>query len=177
MAPFGSTTAVVEWDNGSRTKCPITVTAPTVANAGVQLAVTHTNALTASQPVMPPCVAKLLVPSSLQLAPTPIKLNKLLPFLHTNPNKHDSQILLHGFSYGFRLGYVGPRVGSLARNLASFFDNSSMVRQKVDREVELGRVAGQFSVSPLPALRCSPIGLVPKQVPGEFRLIHNLYSL
>ncbi len=73
-------TAVVEWDNASQTKWPVLVMASTVANEGVQPAVTRTNALTAPQSGMPPCIAELhvLVPSNLQLAPTPIKLNKLL---------------------------------------------------------------------------------------------------
>ena len=45
------------------------------------------------------------------------------------------------------LGYVGPRVGSTACNLV-VLGNPSMVRQKVDREVQLGRVAGPFPVLP-----------------------------
>lgn len=33
---------------------------------------------------------------------------------------------------------------------------------------------GPFSVPPLPNLRVSPLGVVPKKTPGEFRLIHHL---
>ena len=46
--------------------------------------------------------------------------------------------------------------------------------RKIEGEVEKGRVAGPFDNIPFPNLRCSPIGLVPKKNPGEFRLIHHL---
>jgi hypothetical protein len=48
------------------------------------------------------------------------------------------------------------------------------VHRKIVGEVEKGRVAGPFENIPFPNLRCSPIGLVPKKNPGEFRLIHHL---
>ena len=38
----------------------------------------------------------------------------------------------------------------------------------------MGRIAGPFDQRPLPILRVSPIGLVPKKEPNEFRLIHHL---
>ena len=38
----------------------------------------------------------------------------------------------------------------------------------------MGRIAGPFDQRPLPTLRVSPIGLVPKKEPNEFRLIHHL---
>lgn len=44
----------------------------------------------------------------------------------------------------------------------------------VNKEVSLGRVAGPFDVPPMLNLRISPIGLVPKATPGDFRLIHHL---
>ncbi|XP_069122414.1 uncharacterized protein [Argopecten irradians] len=47
-----------------------------------------------------------------------------------------------------------------------------MALKKVQKEVDLGRVAGPFKERPLPNLR--PLGLIPKSTPGEFRLIHHL---
>ena len=35
---------------------------------------------------------------------------------------------------------------------------------------------GPFSSQPFDLFRCSPIGVVPKRTPGEFRLIHHLSS-
>ena len=41
-------------------------------------------------------------------------------------------------------------------------------------EVAAGRVAGPFRELPIPSLRFSPLGLVPKSKPGQFRVIHHL---
>ena len=51
-----------------------------------------------------------------------------------------------------------------------------VLQEKIDKELRLGWIAGPFSTPPFPHYRCSPIGVVPKQAPGEFRLIHNLSS-
>lgn len=59
-------------------------------------------------------------------------------------------------------------------SLKSALDNPEVVLEKLQSEINLGRVAGPFSFRPLPNLQCSPIGLVPKHLPGSFRLIHNL---
>lgn len=49
-----------------------------------------------------------------------------------------------------------------------------IVRLKLAKEVKLGRLLGPFSSPPLPNLRVSPLGVVPKKAPGQFRLIHHL---
>ena len=46
--------------------------------------------------------------------------------------------------------------------------------QKIQAEIDAGRVQGPFNQPPLPNLALSPIGLVPKKILGEFRLIHHL---
>ena len=82
--------------------------------------------------------------------------------------------ILNGFSFGFPLYYTGPRHPRDAHNLKSVRDRPEVVRQKIMKEVEAGRVAGPFDTRPLPALRVSPLGLVPKKELGEYRLIHHL---
>ena len=107
------------------------------------------------------------------LAKTPINLNtseKELKFYE--PQK--ALTILNGFSFGFPLYYTGPRHPRDAHNLKSVRDRPEVVRQKIMKEVEAGRVAGPFDTRPLPALRVSPLGLVPKKEPGEYRLIHHL---
>ena len=52
-------------------------------------------------------------------------------------------------------------------------ENSDIVREKLNKEISLGRIAGPFDHPPLPTLRISPIFLAPKKN-GDFRLIHNL---
>ena len=39
------------------------------------------------------------------------------------------------------------------------------------------RLAGPFASPPFPQFRVSPLGLVPKKTPGEYRLIHHLSFL
>lgn len=46
--------------------------------------------------------------------------------------------------------------------------------QRLQQESKAKRIAGPFSAPPFPNLQVSPLGLVPKKAPGEFRLIHNL---
>jgi hypothetical protein len=82
--------------------------------------------------------------------------------------------LMKGFSNGFRLGYMGPRVLKKSKNLISVKENMDEVYRKFNGEIEKGRVGGPFEVPPFDNLRCSPIGLVPTKVPGKFRLIHHL---
>ena len=45
--------------------------------------------------------------------------------------------------------------------------------KKLKREIDLERILGPFSILPMPTLRISPIGIVPKQ-DGTWRLITNL---
>ena len=40
--------------------------------------------------------------------PTPVKLNKMLPFLNLYPGRQDAYFLVNGFSFGFRLWHEGP---------------------------------------------------------------------
>lgn len=49
-----------------------------------------------------------------------------------------------------------------------------VIRIKNAKEVQLGRVLGSFKKPLLPNLRVSPLGVVPKKAPSEFRLIHHL---
>ena len=79
-----------------------------------------------------------------------------------------------GFSEGFRLGYQGPRQAFRCSNMKSIEDNLPVAKQKVEKEVQLGRVAGPFEEPPLKQLRCSPLALIPKTEVGKFRLIHHL---
>ena len=52
--------------------------------------------------------------------------------------------------------------------------NPAAVNAKLSTELNAHRLAGPFSSPPFPVFRVSPLGLVPKKVEGEFRLIHHL---
>ena len=63
---------------------------------------------------------------------------------------------------------------SESKNLKSALIQPEITKQKIDKEVAEGRVAGPFPFPQLPNLRISPLGLVEKKKGGEFRLIHHL---
>lgn len=107
------------------------------------------------------------------IAHSPVNVLNLSKYLAHYPDQLAAFELLHGFTYGFKLGYQGPRVASDAKNLKSLYCLQREAMQAVNKELILGRVAGPFVFSPLPNLRLSPVGMVPKK-DGSFRLIHHL---
>ncbi|XP_048240538.1 uncharacterized protein LOC125373482 [Haliotis rufescens] len=104
------------------------------------------------------------------MAPSPVDLNEMAPWLHqyAKINNRDANYLWVGFSFGFKLEFQGSRTGRLAQNLrsATHQDTSGYVKQKRQKEVDIGRMAGPFKDTPLDNLQVSPIGLVPKKQPG-----------
>ncbi|KAM4794908.1 uncharacterized protein WCC33_000060 [Rhinophrynus dorsalis] len=62
----------------------------------------------------------------------------------------------------------------MSGNLKSVLGNEHLVFDKLMREVDLGRMSGPFLSPPFQDFRVSPLGLVPKRVEGQFRLIHHL---
>jgi hypothetical protein len=56
--------------------------------------------------------------------------------------------------------------------LISANQNPGVVGAKLAKEIVAGRIVGPFP--PLFNFSVSPLGVVPKKIPGEFRLIHHL---
>ena len=108
------------------------------------------------------------------LANTPIILSSLCRWLERYPNKLDAELLRCGFESGFRIPFTGDRASRWAGNHKGIIRHHNIVMNKLMEEVTLGRVAGPFISPPLDNLIISPIGLVPKSTPGEFRLIFDL---
>ena len=84
------------------------------------------------------------------------------------------QFLVDGFRYGFRVNFVGERLAVESPNLQSALERPKITSAKLRKECEAGRIVGPFSTPPFPNFRCSPLGIVPKKVPSEFRMIHHL---
>ena len=59
-------------------------------------------------------------------------------------------------------------------NHQSALQASTLVNEKINHEIHLGRIAGPFDEPPFFNFHSSPLGLVPKHDPGKFRLIHDL---
>lgn len=83
-------------------------------------------------------------------------------------------ILISGFKFGFRLGAIGTKANCNAKNHKSALDNPVLVMEKLAKEIIKGRISGPFKKPPFRDFICSPLGLVPKSVPGKYRLIHDL---
>ena len=101
---------------------------------------------------------------------TPLKVDKLQFYLEGYPAR-SKQYLLDGFSVGFSIDYVGPRQNFSSKNLISAITNPKVVDAKLDKEIDLGRIVGPFDTRPFSVFHISPLGLIPKKAPGEFRLI------
>ena len=65
------------------------------------------------------------------LLPTPIKLRVLGCWLQRYPDRRAASILLNGFTVGFRIGYVGPRVCRDSECLPSAAQRPQIVRDKL----------------------------------------------
>jgi hypothetical protein len=48
--------------------------------------------------------------------------------------------------------------------LKSVLENPRIALEKVENEIQLGRIADTFQYSPVTNLRCSPIGVIPKRL-------------
>ena len=55
-----------------------------------------------------------------------------------------------------------------AKKLKSCFEYPDIVRQRINKELQEGRIAGPFKEPPLVNMRISPLDLVPKHDPGQF---------
>ncbi|KAJ1145794.1 hypothetical protein NDU88_012078 [Pleurodeles waltl] len=105
---------------------------------------------------------------------TPVRMERLRYWASQYHMQEQGRLLMRGFSEGFELGYTGQRQRRWAENLRSVCGKEELVRLKLGKEVDEGRMEGPFSDWPLPNLIVSPIGVVPKKEPGQYRLIHHL---
>jgi len=105
--------------------------------------------------------------------PTPVKVNSLAFYL-SGFDEQCQKKLIDGFTFGFRLHFQGPSKASVAKNLISALQHPEVVDSKLIKERQSGRIHGPFRSPPFSNLRVSPLGVIPKKAPGEFRMIHHL---
>lgn len=108
-----------------------------------------------------------------QLGATPIIFEQLHMYIQDYPHQEDKQFLLQGFSKGFKLNFAGPRTLTESKNLKSAQQHPDQIKNILDQETKLGRMAGPYPVRPFSNLRISPVGIVPKKS-GGWRLITHL---
>jgi len=100
--------------------------------------------------------------------PTPVRINRLAPLL-SGYSTSAADYLITGFCFGFPIPFHGPSSSTAAPNLLSAAQHPDVVDRYLAKEVLAQRVAGPFNHLPV-----SPIGVVPKKTPGEFRCIQHL---
>ena len=104
---------------------------------------------------------------------TPVRIDRLTTVLR-DYDPFLKHFLIQGFSYGFHIHYSNLRSSYEFPNLLSANDQPNIITEKLHKEIEASRVAGPFSAPPFDNLVMSPLGLVPKKAPNEFRLIQHL---
>ena len=113
-----------------------------------------------------PCLLK-------EKLPTPVRADRLILLL----DGYDPSIvkcLRRGFTEGFSIHFDGDLPAIFSKNLITAIQQPPVVEAKLFKKIEAGRIAGPFECPPFQEFRISPLGVVPKKVPGEFRLIHHL---
>lgn len=96
------------------------------------------------------------------------------PWLVRYPNREKACFLINGFTNGFPLPSFSGEGCSVVGNLKSVEVYPQVVREKIFKEIEWGRVKGSFEYPPFKNFCISPLGVVPKHEPGSFRIIHHL---
>ena len=98
----------------------------------------------------------------------------MLPWLNVY-EKNDATFLFQGFSSGFRIPFDAPFTPRISSNHKSALFHPDIVTKKLEKEINLGRVAGPFSEPPFNGqIIVSPIGLVEKKSGNDYRLIFDL---
>ena len=100
--------------------------------------------------------------TSLHKPVTPIKVDRL-NFLLSGNETSLRLYLVNGFTFGFHLGFDGEHCALHSPNLKSILDQPQIVRTKLPKECEAGRICGPFICPPFPNFSCSPLGIVPKR--------------
>ena len=117
----------------------------------------------------------LVPPSSV----SPIDAEKLWQELSSHPDQTQVNYVVSGLRCGFHVGF-NPQAAflkSAIQNMPSASLMPSVIDQHLITELGRVRVAGPFSVSPLPNLHISRFGIIPKKYqPGRWRLILDLSS-
>lgn len=78
---------------------------------------------------------------------------------------------------GFRIPFAGQQSCRLSGNAKSVTKNLDILKQKIQIEIDIHRIASPFKVIPFQNFQSSSLGLVPKysgETIVDYRVIHNL---
>lgn len=109
-----------------------------------------------------------------QKGKTPVKVDRMAPFLSRYAYRPAAQLLQADFTEGFLIPCSLPQIPPAADNLLLALLHSVVVSEKLAKEVLFGRMCGPCSSPLLGQFVVSPLGVVPKKEPNKFCLIHHL---
>jgi len=89
---------------------------------------------------------------------TPVKADRLEYFLQ-GYDVALTHYLTDGFRFGFRVHVVGERLVYESPNLKSALEQPELVKAKLGKEYDAGRIVGPFTTLPFPNFRRSPLGI------------------
>lgn len=96
--------------------------------------------------------------------------------LHQELISHSDQVfitqLIHNLEHGCVIGYSGPHFPHCCNNLASAFQQPSILDNALASECTAGRILGPFQSPPLPNLCCSGLWVIPKHDSGWHTIYH-----
>lgn len=108
-----------------------------------------------------------------QQMPTPVKPE--IPKTYLKSYEQDlANYVISGFTYGFHLGCLNTPSSTPSKNHGSNNKHPEIVLNKIKKEQSYGRISEASTYPQYPNLVISPLGVVPKKVQGQFRLIHDL---
>ena len=116
--------------------------------------------------------------ASWSVPPSPLCLAKWTEFIAAHPDQEYASYVHTGLLSGFRIGFDCRSVflQSSTRNHPLAFENEGQVRGCIAAERETGHIVGPLWQSDLTGIHTSPIGLLPKSEPNQWRMIVDLSS-
>jgi len=108
---------------------------------------------------------------------SPIRIDRLTPFLATHPDQDFATFIHHGLMQGFLIGYQARTDGLKAshKNHPSSVAAAAVVDERIASEPLAGRLLGPLPRNLEALVHTSPIGVIPKpHQPKKWRLIVDL---
>ena len=91
--------------------------------------------------------------------------------LTDHPDRNFVFNLLSTLKEGARIGYSGPRSARISLNLISATQYPDVVSANLQKEVNLGRVAGPYTAPFLANFQCHPVGVIPEKHSSDWHTI------
>ena len=117
------------------------------------------------------------VQAELRQLKTPLVRDEWVACLREHPDRDFVSYLVKGISDGFRVGfdYSDHTCHSAKANMQSAINNETVVQERLQAEVNLGRVIGPLEADEFPTVQVSHFGVIPKNhQPGKWRMIVDL---